>query len=497
MKAKIYLYTGIVLFLLICYFPLFLHLDSLSLRLWDEARRGVNALEMAESGNWLVTHFEGQPEMYGTKPPLLVWSQAFFMKLFGYGELAVRLPSALAGLATVLLLLIFHQKVLKIPLSGYLSGIVLITSSVYIDSHGAIAGDFDALLTLWCTAYLFCFYHFLESQKLKYLYLTGVFLILAGLTKGIAAFFFVPAMFIYMLWQRKAKALFSSKHTYFVLLMTVVGILSFYILREIYNPGYLKAVWDNELWGRYFKSNEGHQWKWYFYFRIIYKYEKFHPWLYFIPLGIYLVLKDPKLKKFGQYALINLAFFFFVISYSNTKLEWYILPSLPLLSSLVGIALTKLLEGLENILSVQTQLSKAVLLGIFSIAFFLLPYLTIIKKVYVFEHKGWDRATMYYRDFMKQVQDFKGYTILHPHYSGHIVFYKSVYNLNGYQIQEKVLHSPPPVVQAAEHNSAPISTGTHVMVCEKEALNYVQKHFSFEEIRSWRDCKFLLIAQQL
>lgn len=94
-------------FAVACYFPLFLHLDHMSVRLWDEGRRAVNAFEMAQSGNYLVTSYEGKPEMWGTKPPFLLWCQVFFMKIIGYNEVALRLPSALAALATIIMLVLF------------------------------------------------------------------------------------------------------------------------------------------------------------------------------------------------------------------------------------------------------------------------------------------------------------------------------------------------------------------------------------------------------
>lgn len=65
---------GIVLGLL-WFIPLFLHLDSHALQIYDEARRGVNAMEMYLHGFGLVSRYEGQADMWGIKPPLLIWIQ--------------------------------------------------------------------------------------------------------------------------------------------------------------------------------------------------------------------------------------------------------------------------------------------------------------------------------------------------------------------------------------------------------------------------------------
>ncbi|UOQ78563.1 hypothetical protein MUN84_08455 [Hymenobacter sp. 5516J-16] len=61
--------------------------------LWDESRVAVNAAEMALNNNWLVAHFEGQPDLWNTKPPLLLWLQVLSIKLFGFNEVAIRLPT--------------------------------------------------------------------------------------------------------------------------------------------------------------------------------------------------------------------------------------------------------------------------------------------------------------------------------------------------------------------------------------------------------------------
>lgn len=119
---KIFLF---LLFGIACYFPLFLRLDFIGLELWDEARRGVNALEMLINGNWLVTHYDGQPEMWGTKPPFLIWCQVLCMKSLGINELAIRLPSALAALATVVVLILFsHRRCGKIVICSCFFAII-------------------------------------------------------------------------------------------------------------------------------------------------------------------------------------------------------------------------------------------------------------------------------------------------------------------------------------------------------------------------------------
>src|SRR4051812_33620138 len=58
------------------YMPVFGNLNVLPIREWDEARIAVSAYEVYSGGDWLVTRFHGEPDMWNTKPPFLVWCQA-------------------------------------------------------------------------------------------------------------------------------------------------------------------------------------------------------------------------------------------------------------------------------------------------------------------------------------------------------------------------------------------------------------------------------------
>ena len=68
----------------------------------DEPRFARTSVEMLRDGDLVVPHFEGEPRL--VKPPLLHWIQAAVFAAFGADELTARLPSALATLASALVL---------------------------------------------------------------------------------------------------------------------------------------------------------------------------------------------------------------------------------------------------------------------------------------------------------------------------------------------------------------------------------------------------------
>ena len=51
-----------LLVLLLIFVPLFQHLGSLTIRIWDESRLAINAYEMYHHGNYLIPTFNGEPD---------------------------------------------------------------------------------------------------------------------------------------------------------------------------------------------------------------------------------------------------------------------------------------------------------------------------------------------------------------------------------------------------------------------------------------------------
>ena len=156
-------YLAIILLLLLAYFPLFLHLDSIPLMVWDEARLAVSAFEMLKNHAYIVVTYGDNPDLWSVKPPLMIWVIALSFKIFGYNELALRLPSALAGLATVIVLFQFCKTFFKSQSLGLFSAFVLMTSIGYVEHHVTRTGDYDALLVLLqFSSYLYFIKHYFE-----------------------------------------------------------------------------------------------------------------------------------------------------------------------------------------------------------------------------------------------------------------------------------------------------------------------------------------------
>ncbi|MEM6771496.1 MAG: glycosyltransferase family 39 protein, partial [Bacteroidota bacterium] len=195
-------FPTVMLLALCCWMVLviFLHLDDMSVEIYDEARRAVSAAEMARGdAHWLVPTYNGAPDHWGTKPALLVLCQAFWMKIFGVGELAVRLPSALATLLLCGLMIWWGRRAWGGALAGAMGGLFVLCCWEFMGNHGARTGDFDAMLTLFLTAQVVAFHQWVASGKTKWLWAAGGAVFLAGLSKGIAGGFFLPGIGLWLL----------------------------------------------------------------------------------------------------------------------------------------------------------------------------------------------------------------------------------------------------------------------------------------------------------
>jgi hypothetical protein len=151
----------------------------------DEALYASISLHMEESGDWATPMFLDRFEL--VKPPLLYWLEAGGMKLIGPGRSAIRLPSILAGAATVALVFAWLMGE-GVGSAAALAGAVLLLSSHLFFILSRI-GLTDALLTLWTTLAMFALARDPALASRSALWIFGLASGAAIMTKGIAGLF--------------------------------------------------------------------------------------------------------------------------------------------------------------------------------------------------------------------------------------------------------------------------------------------------------------------
>jgi 4-amino-4-deoxy-L-arabinose transferase-like glycosyltransferase len=422
-----YLLPGILII-----FPLFLGLTSFPVLRYDEARLAVNALEMSENGNWIVTQFDGKPEMWNTKPPLMIWLQVIFLKILGTGELALRLPSVIAAFLTAIVIMVFLDKYLKEYWLGVIAVTILVTSPGYISIHGARTGDYDALLTLFTTLYCLLFFSFIETKKIKFLYLFFIAVTLAVLTKSIAGLLFLPALLLYSIWQKQVFSLLKIKQFYFGLALFLVTVPGYYLLREAMNPGYLAAVNTNELGGRYLTTIESHDHEFLYYFHNFVK-NRFKTWLLLVPAGLIIGItgKAEKLTRLSTFLIMLLVSYLLVISTAKTKLEWYDMPMYPFMAIAAAFFIYPVFSVLKENERINTVLKFNFLPYFFLVICFIIPYYRIIRGNYspyqIYKHLDMYNISFLLKDALAGKEDLNDFYLLQKgHYSQNLFYLKAL-----------------------------------------------------------------------
>lgn len=474
---------ALIALLIVISIPLFVHLDKLPFRLWDESRLAANAYEMSKDGNLVVTHYDGEPEMWSTKPPMMIWLQVCCIKILGFNELAVRLPSAIAGLATCLFLLFFSRKLSGGYLLGAFASIVLVTTNGYVDIHAIRTGDYDGLLALFTTVFILTALLFFETKNKKWIAWFFAGITLAVLTKSVQPLLFLPGILLYFLLKRKSILPDNHITRYFLIgsFCTIFVVCAYYITREVLNPGYLNAVWENELGGRYFEGLEENTAGPGYYATRMPDY-LFPYWIWILPVGMVsgLMSKDSRLKNLSALLLIVSVTYFLFITLSKTKLYWYTVPLFPLLSLQVAILLKQVYTFLKNRTS-NTLLKLAIpALAVGVICIY--PYYLVAKKVYQSKEYEWDK--MYGISNVLQ-QAFHGkrsvdkVVICYSDFDQHLRIYAKALKDKGQQVTFK--------------QPDQLRRGDTVLASEDGVIRQIEKQHKFELLKEENGAKTYLL----
>lgn len=158
----------------------------------SEKRSRDLVTEMVESGDWLIPHLHGVARLQ--KPPLYYWAAAAPAELGAPSPLAVRIVSAVAGVALVGLIVVYAGRAVGPEHALACSAALCAMGQFWISAR---LGTADMLLVAFTTAALFAF----ERGRLHAL---AALVALAFLTKATAALVdvFVP-IGVWLTWQRR------------------------------------------------------------------------------------------------------------------------------------------------------------------------------------------------------------------------------------------------------------------------------------------------------
>jgi len=301
----------------------FYNLGAVPLIDLDEGAFTEATREMLISGDWISTYLNGEPRY--DKPILIYWLQALSVSLFGLSEFALRLPSALAGVGSVLVMFMFMHRQTTEKMALLAAAMMALSFNFLLIFKAATA---DALLIFLMTSTLLLMYSYFQFQsKAK---LLGIYALMAlgVLTKGPVAVFFPFVISLIYFWQM------GRLNDWFKAVLCWQGWLVFLtIAAPWYVAQYMKegqAFIDGFILkhnvSRFSEPMESHDGRFWYYLPVVLLAMMPFTGLIFKAIQSYKTVWQGNLTRFG---LIWFAVIFVFFSFSGTKLPHYINYALP------------------------------------------------------------------------------------------------------------------------------------------------------------------------
>lgn len=195
---------------------------------WDEINFAEISREMLITKEYFRVYVNFLP--FWEKPPLFFWLQSLCMQFFGVGEFAARLPNALCGIATLLL-------VYRVGSRLYDRRFGLIWALVFFGTVLPFLYFKSGIIDPWFNFFIFAgLYHFilfywkkegyeidLPHSRWRYLFLGGFWIGMGILTKGQTAYLIAAlAMGVYWVSQRFRMYVSVPQFLFFTLAATLV-----------------------------------------------------------------------------------------------------------------------------------------------------------------------------------------------------------------------------------------------------------------------------------
>jgi 4-amino-4-deoxy-L-arabinose transferase-like glycosyltransferase len=328
--------------------------------LWDnsETAYGEVAREILLSHDWLVMHLNAAP--WFVQPPLYFWIAAIFAKIFGIGEFAMRLPSALATVAMGAAVGYAVGRIAGARAGAY-AGIVLSTSLMQ-----AIVGRLaimDALLDLSVTAAILWWYRAFEPsrgpgredgrKRAGALVLGTAAIALGTLAKGPVApviVLLVVGTWLGWEWRLGLRPVVPRGAAFAVaaVAFALIALPWFVLLGQRVGPAAMAELIGHYTVGRYTGVIENQRGPWFYYVPVLIL--GFFPWIAFVPAAFARAAKAALVARgsLARLAIVWAVLPFVFFSAAQTKLPNYIALMFPALAIVVGVWFDAVSRGADR-----------------------------------------------------------------------------------------------------------------------------------------------------
>ncbi|KKP69247.1 hypothetical protein A2X44_02565 [candidate division CPR3 bacterium GWF2_35_18] len=340
----------IILSLLFCFYKL----GSPEIQRWDEGTNIKVVTESLNLENPLILKYEGK--FFFEKPPLFYYLTMASVQILGANNFGFRFISALSGFLIILLVFLIGKSLYSTK-AGLISGFFLLTvTQLFISNpagifatHNFRSADSDSLQILFMLVAFYDFYQFYKQRK-TLPYFGIIASSLAILIKGPLGL--IPFISLILLLIINKEKPFPKKESLIILVLIALAIIPWHFMMYVkFDSQFINEYLHYHLFARGLTPLEGHGEPFWFYFQIM-----FSPYffstaiLFFVSLIFLFMEKNLLQEKSMQFLLLIICLFFSIITLTQTKLSWYLLPLYPFIAILSGGVLEKVAKKHQKIL---------------------------------------------------------------------------------------------------------------------------------------------------
>lgn len=356
----------------------FYNLGGYSLVDFDEAWWAEVATNILERRNPLVLYFNGQPSFF--HPPFGYSLIAISQGIFGVNEFASRLPSAVLGFGSVLLIYLIGKQLFS-KFVGLTSALMLASSAWFV--FRSRSANLDSILVFFFLLTLLLF--ITSNGRKRFIYLSAVSFSLLFLTKTFIGVSVLIPIFVYFLLNRKDYK-FKIRHYCYTFLFSVSVLTPWLVANylEFANFRFLERLFSNalkahnrippDITGIYNSTP------------VAYLHFGIREWFYPAIIGFFgsflFVKKYPNILAIYAW-IIPLMFAFLT---NRETAIWHILPLYPAFGILIGVFLDGSLESFKKILNYLNR-KKIGDIILKYVTFSILILLTVLSGKQIIEFK--------------------------------------------------------------------------------------------------------------
>jgi hypothetical protein len=347
--------------------------------------------------------------------------------------------------------------------------------------HVARNGDPDAILVFFTCCYFLSYFIILDNEGntgIQYYIIFAAAITGAVLTKSIAGAAPLAGLVVYTFSSRKGIRLIQKPAIHISWISALFVVSAYYIIKNVFNPGFLEAVYQNEI--KLISANAHIKHAEFVFYYIHLKTLGFQTYFYLLPVVIIPLLfgKDEKIRQVIRYSLLCAIIYLVGSSLSVTKNEWYIAPIYPFLWLALGVSLYESYR--ITIHSLPNKYLKAILslIVIYYFIYISEPRYTDAYEIntysttnnaYIYEP---ERAGHYLKSIKKKYPEHKDFIALISYHPRQLNFYIEKFRYEDGTKVEVVNHVPD------------FLNNDHVFTCEQPFKDEIESGYNYSLIDS-------------